>query len=35
MKKFRIVLTDYMYETLQPFYDVYDKEPDVEFVPCS
>ena len=35
MKKFRIVLTDYMYETLQPFYDVYDKEPDVEFVPMQ
>lgn len=35
MKKFRIVLTDYLYETLQPFYDIYDKETDVEFIPMQ
>ena len=32
MKKFRVVLTDYMYETIQPFYDVYE---DIEFVPLQ
>ena len=33
MKKFRVVLTDYMYETIQPFYDVYNQYEDMEFVP--
>lgn len=32
MKKFRVVLTDYMYETIQPFYDVYNQYEDIEFV---
>lgn len=35
MKKFRVVLTDYRYESLQPFHDVYDQEPDIEFVPMQ
>lgn len=35
MKKFRVVLTDYRYESIQPFYDVYDKEADIEFVPMQ
>lgn len=35
MKKFRVVLTDYMYETIQPFYDVYNQYEDIEFVPLQ
>ena len=35
MKKYRVVLTDYMYETIQPFYDVYDQYEDIEFVPMD
>lgn len=35
MKKFRVVLTDYRYESIQPFYDVYDKQEDIEFVPMQ
>ena len=35
MKKFRVVLTDYMYETIQPFYDVYNQYEDSEFVPLQ
>lgn len=35
MKKFRVVLTDYMYETIQPFYDVYNQYEDIEFVPMQ
>lgn len=35
MKKYRVVLTDYMYETIQPFYDVYDQYEDIEFVPME
>lgn len=34
-KKFRVVLTDYRYESIQPFFDVYDKYPDIEFVPMQ
>lgn len=34
-KKFRVVLTDYLYESIQPFFDVYDKHPDIEFVPMQ
>ena len=35
MKKYRVVLTDYMYETIQPFYDVYGQYEDIEFVPME
>ena len=35
MKKFRVVLTDYMYETIQPFYDVYNQYEDIEFAPLQ
>ena len=35
MKKFRVVLTDYMYETIQHFYDVYNQYEDIEFVPLQ
>nr|WP_325302125.1 C-terminal binding protein [uncultured Dysosmobacter sp.] len=35
MKKFRVVLTDYMYETIQPFYDVYNQYEDIEFIPLQ
>ena len=35
MKKFLVVLTDYMYETIQPFYDVYNQYEDIEFVPLQ
>ena len=35
MKKFRVVLTDYMYEIIQPFYDVYNQYEDIEFVPLQ
>ena len=35
MKNFRVVLTDYMYETIQPFYDVYNQYEDIEFVPLQ
>ena len=35
MKKFRVVLTDYMYETIQPFYDMYNQYEDIEFVPLQ
>ena len=35
MNKFRVVLTDYRYESIQPFCDVYDKEADIEFIPMQ
>ena len=35
MKKFRVVLTDYMYETIQPVYDMYNQYEDIEFVPLQ
>ena len=34
MKKFKVVLTDYMYDSIQPFQDVYDRAG-FEFVPCQ
>ena len=33
--QYRVVLTDYMYETIQPFYDVYGQYEDIEFVPME
>ena len=33
--KFRIVLTDYRYESIQPFFDIYNQYSDVEFVPMQ
>lgn len=35
MEKMRVVLTDYHYESIQPFYDVYDQHPDIEFIPLQ
>lgn len=35
MKKHRVVLTDYMYETIQPFYEVYQQYEDIDFVPMQ
>lgn len=35
MKKYRVVLTDYMYETIQPFYDVFEQYKEIEFFPMQ
>lgn len=35
MKQYRVVLTDYMYETIQPFYDVFNQYSDIDFVPMQ
>lgn len=35
MKQYRVVLTDYMYETIQPFYNVFEQYDDIEFVPMQ
>lgn len=35
MKKYRVILTDYRYESIQPFFDVYNNYPDIEFVPLQ
>ncbi len=35
MSKYRVVLTDYSYKSIQPFFDVYDRHKDIEFVPMQ
>ncbi len=35
MPKYRIVLTDYLYDSIQPFFDVYNRDPEVEFIPMQ
>ncbi len=35
MKKYKVVLTDYMYDSVEPFFDVYNKEADIEFLPMQ
>ena len=34
-KKYKVVVTDYHYDSIQPYWDVYNQHPDIEFIPLQ